>query len=39
MLDKYLKKIGLKGRQFISLPGAPMCLGPALVIASEIAQK
>jgi hypothetical protein len=30
MLDKYLKNIGLKGRQIISLSGAPTCLHPAL---------
>jgi hypothetical protein len=30
MLNRYLKNIGLKGREIISLPGAPTCLGPAL---------
>jgi hypothetical protein len=31
MLNKYLNNIeGLKGRQIISLPGAPTCLCPAL---------
>jgi hypothetical protein len=29
---KYLKKIGLKGRQSISLPGASTCLDPALYL-------
>jgi hypothetical protein len=32
MLNKYLKNVGLKRRQIISLPGAPTCLGPALFI-------
>jgi hypothetical protein len=26
-LNKYLQNIGLKGRQIISMPGAPTCLG------------
>jgi hypothetical protein len=30
MLDKYLQNIDLKGRQIISLPGAPTCLGSVL---------
>jgi hypothetical protein len=29
---KYLKNVGLKGHQIISLPGAPTCLGPALLV-------
>jgi hypothetical protein len=29
-MNKYLKNIGLKGRQIISLPGAPTCLGQTL---------
>jgi len=30
--EKIWKNIGLKGRQIISLPGAPTCLGPALLV-------
>jgi hypothetical protein len=30
MLNEYLKNIDLKGRQIISLLGAPTCLDPAL---------
>jgi hypothetical protein len=31
MLNTCLKTVGLKGRQIISLPGAPTYLGPVLI--------
>jgi len=36
VLNKYLKNIGLKGRQVISLPVAPTCLGPVLCCPTPI---
>jgi hypothetical protein len=35
MLKKFLKNIGFKGLQIISLPGVPTYLGPALTEAPE----
>jgi hypothetical protein len=34
-----LKNIGLKGRHIISLCGAPICLGPGLVVSVRSIQK
>jgi hypothetical protein len=31
MLNKYLKNIGFKGRQIISLPGVPTYLSPTMI--------
>jgi hypothetical protein len=36
MLIKYLQNIGLKGRQIISLPGAPTCVYPALLMQKVV---
>jgi hypothetical protein len=36
ILNTYSKNIGLKGRQIISLPGAPICLGPVLHMIMQI---
>ena len=33
---KSLKNIGVKGRRIINLPGAPTCLGPALVVRRRL---
>jgi hypothetical protein len=38
MLNKYLKNVGLKGRQIISLPGVPTCLGLVLAVPKGLSR-
>jgi hypothetical protein len=39
MFNKYIKNIGLKGGQIISLPGAPIYLGLAVIISQRKATE